>query len=66
MRSISGLEVPRRGLCEQTLARELCGRLYWKVFDASETHLDALAGQDNERYLPLSREVESRFGGRPA
>ncbi|WMD23500.1 phenylacetic acid degradation operon negative regulatory protein PaaX [Achromobacter seleniivolatilans] len=46
-------------------ARELCGRIYWKVFDASEIHLDALAGQDNERYTPLIPEVESRFGGRP-
>jgi len=36
------------------------------VFDASEAHLDALAGQDNERYTSLSEEVNSRFGGRPA
>ncbi|TQJ93986.1 phenylacetic acid degradation operon negative regulatory protein PaaX [Achromobacter sp. SLBN-14] len=47
-------------------ARDLCGRLYWKVFDPSEIHLDVLAGQDNERYRPLSPEVETRFGGRPA
>ena len=47
-------------------ARALCGRIYWKVFDASETHLNARAGQDNERYTPLTAEVESRFGGRPA
>lgn len=47
-------------------ARALCGRIYWKVFDASETHLNARAGQDNERYTPLTADVESRFGGRPA
>jgi phenylacetic acid degradation operon negative regulatory protein len=47
-------------------ARELCGRIYWKVFDASETHLDVLAGKDNERYAPLKPDVDARFGGRPA
>ena len=46
-------------------ARELCGRLYWRVFDASEAHLDALAARDNERYTPLTADV-ARFGGRPA
>ncbi|CAB3658976.1 Transcriptional repressor PaaX [Achromobacter deleyi] len=46
-------------------ARELCGRIYWRVFDASEAHLDALAGKDNDRYTPLTAEGESRFGGRP-
>ena len=47
-------------------ARELCGRLYWRVFDASEAHLDALAARDNERYTPLTADVAARFGGRPA
>jgi len=46
-------------------ARELCGQIYWKLFDASEQHLDAIAGKDNERYTPLSDEVYTRFGGRP-
>lgn len=46
-------------------ARALCGRIYWRVFDASEAHLDALAGRDNNRYTPLSAEGASRFGGRP-
>lgn len=46
-------------------ARQLCGRLYWKLFDASERHLDAVAGRDNERYTPLAPSVYSRFGGRP-
>jgi len=45
-------------------ARELCGRIYWKLFDASEQYLDAVAGKDNERYTPLSDEVYARFGGR--
>ncbi|KOF53094.1 MULTISPECIES: phenylacetic acid degradation operon negative regulatory protein PaaX [unclassified Achromobacter] len=46
-------------------ARQLCGRLYWKLFDASEAHLQAMAGQDNERYAPLAPEAALRFGGRP-
>ena len=44
-------------------ARELCGRLYWRVFDASEAHLDALAARDNERYTPLTADGALR---RPA
>jgi len=47
-------------------AREICGRIYWQVFDASEAHLDALAGRDNERYAPLAADIASRFGGKPA
>ncbi|CAP42262.1 phenylacetic acid degradation operon negative regulatory protein PaaX [Bordetella petrii] len=47
-------------------ARALCGQIYWKLFDASEQHLDAVAGRDNERYTPLSPAVYTRFGGRPA
>src|SRR5690606_1130786 len=31
-------------------ARALCGQIYWKLFDASEQHLDAVAGRDNDRY----------------
>jgi len=46
-------------------ARDLCGRLYWKLFDASETHLQAIAGRENDRYRPLDTEVLGRFGGRP-
>ena len=46
-------------------AREICGRIYWRVFDASEAHLDALAGRDNERYAPLAADIATRFGGKP-
>ena len=48
------------------MAREICGRIYWRVFDASEAHLNALAGRDNERYAPLAADIASRFGGKPA
>ena len=47
-------------------ARTLCGQIYWKLFDASEQHLDAIAGRENARYTPLSAEVYTRFKGRPA
>lgn len=47
-------------------ARALCRRLYWALFDASETHLDALAGRDNARYTALAPETGARFSGRPA
>src|SRR3546814_13023979 len=47
-------------------ARALCGQIYWKLFDASEQHLDAVDGRDNERYTPLAPAVSARFGGRPA
>ncbi|MFY1932268.1 phenylacetic acid degradation operon negative regulatory protein PaaX [Achromobacter xylosoxidans] len=46
-------------------ARDLCGRIYWQVFDASEAHLNTLAGRDNERYTPLAADIAARFGGRP-
>jgi len=46
-------------------ARRLCADLYWKVFGAAERHLDAVAGRDNERFLPLAPEVYRRFGGAP-
>lgn len=45
-------------------ARALCGQIYWKLFDASEQHLNAVAGKDNDRYTALSDEVYARFGGR--
>lgn len=47
-------------------ARALCGRLYWKLFDASEKHLDEIAGRDNDCYQLLSADVNRRFNGRPA
>jgi len=47
-------------------ARDLCARLYWKVFDASESHLDALAGRENAGYHALAPEALTRFGGRTA
>ena len=46
-------------------ARALCGRIYWNLFDASEQHLDAVAGKDNARYTALSDTVYARFGGKP-
>ncbi|ARP82640.1 phenylacetic acid degradation operon negative regulatory protein PaaX [Bordetella genomosp. 8] len=46
-------------------ARELCGRLYWALFDASEAHLASLAGHDGEpHFRPLAAEALLRFGGR--
>ncbi len=47
-------------------ARELCGRLYWALFDASEIHLDAIASRENTHYRPLPAAIDQRFGGRPA
>jgi len=47
-------------------ARALCARLYWNLFDASEAHLYAIAGQGQEGYTALAPEVLLRFGGRPA
>ncbi|MVW72303.1 phenylacetic acid degradation operon negative regulatory protein PaaX [Bordetella sp. 15P40C-2] len=47
-------------------ARALCGQLYWKLFDASERHLEQIAGRDNERYTALSEDVFGRFGGKPS
>ncbi|EWM51918.1 paaX-like C-terminal domain protein [Bordetella holmesii 70147] len=46
-------------------ARALCGQLYWQLFDASEHHLDAVAGRENNRYHPLDVDVSHRFSGRP-
>ncbi|AOB33809.1 phenylacetic acid degradation protein [Bordetella sp. H567] len=45
-------------------ARALCRRLYWAVFDASETHLQAVAGHGDAHYRPLAAEALQRFGGR--
>jgi len=47
-------------------ARALCGRLYWKLFDASEAHLYAVAGQGQARYTALAPDALTRFGGRPS
>ena len=46
--------------------RALCARLYWKLFDASEAHLDPIAGQDNAHYRALAKATFARFGGRDA
>jgi len=46
-------------------ARELCGELYWTVFELAEEHLDQVLGQDPVRYQPLKPYVLQRFGGRP-
>lgn len=47
-------------------ARALCGAIYWKIFDASETHLGTIAGRGNAHYTPVAPEIRRRFGGRPA
>jgi len=46
-------------------ARALCARLYWQLFDASELHLNAVAGAGQERYTAPAPEVLLRFGGKP-
>lgn len=46
-------------------ARDLCGRLYWKLFDASEAHVAGLAGRENAGYRELDPAALDRFGGRP-
>ncbi|RTZ41009.1 phenylacetic acid degradation operon negative regulatory protein PaaX [Candidimonas sp. SYP-B2681] len=45
-------------------ARELCGRLYWAVFDLAEEHLDQLLSQDPARYQAAKPYIYERFGGR--
>lgn len=45
-------------------ARELCGVLYWRVFDLAEAHLDEVLGQDPLHYRTLQPYVHERFGGR--
>lgn len=44
----------------------LCARLYWQLFEASEIHLDRVAGQDNAHYQALGDAAFRRFGGRDA
>ncbi len=44
-------------------ARQLCGQLYWAVFDRAEEHLEALLGKDRDRYLPLKPYAHARFNG---
>jgi phenylacetic acid degradation operon negative regulatory protein len=44
-------------------ARTLCRRLYWALFDASEAHLEAIAGHAAEHYRPLAADALRRFGG---
>lgn len=45
-------------------ARELCGQLYWKVFDLAEAHLEHVLGQDPVHYQAAKPYVYERFGGR--
>jgi phenylacetic acid degradation operon negative regulatory protein len=45
-------------------ARALCRRLYWALFDASETHLADIAGGNGEHFLRLAPDTLRRFGGR--
>ncbi|WP_442592431.1 phenylacetic acid degradation operon negative regulatory protein PaaX [Parapusillimonas sp. JC17] len=45
-------------------ARELCGQLYWAVFDAAEEHLCEILERDPARFQPLKSYVYDRFGGR--
>ncbi|CAM3804051.1 phenylacetic acid degradation operon negative regulatory protein PaaX [Bordetella sputigena] len=45
-------------------ARALCRRLYWALFDASESHLASLAGHGEPHFRPLAGEALQRFGGR--
>lgn len=47
-------------------ARALCERLYWKIFVASELHLEAQLAQDNPQHQPLASSAFERFGGAPA
>ncbi|MDQ2187112.1 phenylacetic acid degradation operon negative regulatory protein PaaX [Alcaligenaceae bacterium A4P071] len=43
-------------------ARAVCGALYWRLFDASEAHLDALIGAAASDARPAQQ--STRFGGR--
>lgn len=45
-------------------ARELCGKLYWAIFDQAELHLEQLLAQDPARYHAAKPYVYERFGGR--
>ena len=44
-------------------ARNLCGELYWAIFDQAETHLNQLLDQDPARYQAAKPYVYERFGG---
>lgn len=46
-------------------ARELCARLYWQLFDASEAWVTAIASRDNPHFRALGPEAMKRLGGRP-
>jgi phenylacetic acid degradation operon negative regulatory protein len=46
-------------------ARALCRRLYWALFDASEKHLEQVAGRNGDHFRPCAAEAFGRFGGRP-
>lgn len=45
-------------------ARELCGQLYWSIFESAEEHLDQLLNKDPAHYQPAKPCVYERFGGR--
>lgn len=45
-------------------ARELCGKLYWAIFDQAEAHLNQLLDNDPARYQAAKPYVYERFGGR--
>jgi phenylacetic acid degradation operon negative regulatory protein len=44
-------------------ARELCGELYWTVFDRAEEHLIAVISRDPSHYRELDPRVYQRFAG---
>ncbi|HEY9281668.1 MAG TPA: PaaX family transcriptional regulator C-terminal domain-containing protein, partial [Eoetvoesiella sp.] len=44
-------------------ARQLCGRLYWKVFEQAERYLNAILQRDSTHYQALKPYVYKRFGG---
>ncbi|UHL65160.1 phenylacetic acid degradation operon negative regulatory protein PaaX [Paralcaligenes sp. KSB-10] len=43
-------------------ARELCGKLYWKVFDLAEEHLNQVIQRDPSHFQALKPHVYQRFG----
>lgn len=45
-------------------ARALCRSLYWGLFDASEAHLQTIAGHGDGHFRPLAADALRRFGGR--
>lgn len=46
-------------------AREICGQLYWAVFDLAEVHLKQVMGKSEDCFLPIKAYVYDRFNGRP-